>query len=206
MADVADNTCPTVSDKQIGIDLGLTAFVTTSDGEKLGDSKIMRCNQSELRRRQRALSRCRRGSGTRKLVKQRVTKLHAKVANTRRDTHHKVAKKLVTENGLIAAERLNVTEMLKNRRLSRSISDAGWSQFIGILQFKAACAGVAVKLVDPKYTSQDCSECGARVSKSLRVRIHRCACGCKLDRDVNAARNILARIGPGFANVDDSSR
>ncbi len=188
--------------ESIGIDLGLTNFVVTSNGETLGHSRTLERNLGELRRRQRALSRCQRGSFQRAKVKQRVVKLYAKVADTRRDMHHKVAYDLVSRYGFIAAENLNIQGMLKNRRLSRRISDAAWAQFIGILTAKAECAGRQVKLVDPKYTSQECSQCGSIVRKSLAVRVHRCDCGCVLDRDHNAAKNILARAGPEFVNME----
>lgn len=180
----------------VGLDVGLNAFVSTSDGEFLGDSKIMKRNQEELRRRQRALSRCQRGSSRRAKVKKRVASLHAKVRSTRRDTHHKVACSLVDRYRVIAVENLNIKGMLKNRRLARSISDAGWGQFIGILTSKAEEAGGQVIPVDPRRTSQQCSNCGEIVRKSLSVRVHRCDCGCELDRDVNAAKNILARAVP----------
>lgn len=188
----------------VGIDLGINAFVATSDGEFLGDSKTLRSNLKELRRKQRALSRCERGSGVRLRRKLLVQKLHAKVANTRRDVHHKVAKHLTDRFGLIAVESLNISGMIKNRRLSRAIADAAWGQFIGILQSKAESAWVQVVTVDARNTSQACSACGEIVRKSLSVRIHRCDCGLVLDRDVNAARNILTRgrAVPRIAKLD----
>ena len=186
----------TTKARQVGIDVGLKSFVTTSDGESFGDSRCLERQLPELRRRQRALSRCKRGSNRRKQIKQRVVALHAKVRNTRRDLHHKVAKSLVDRYGVIAAESLNVLGMLKNRRLARRISDAGWGQFVSILSSKAESAGCRVILVDPKNTSQQCSNCGEIVRKSLAVRVHRCYCGCVLDRDVNAAKNIEARAVP----------
>ena len=192
---------PTHNTREVGIDVGLKAFVTTSDGEQLGDSRSLENALPELRRRQRALSRCRRGSRRRTAVKRRVTKLYAKVRNTRLDLHHKVARSLVDRYGVIVAESLRVKNMLRNRRLSRRISDAGWSQVIRILCSKAESAGCTVILVDPKNTSQQCSNCGEMVRKSLAVRVHRCSCGCVLDRDVNAAINILARAAPAGVNV-----
>lgn len=191
----------TTNTQRVGVDVGLSAFVTTSEGEQLGDSRILESNLKELRRRQRALSRCRRGSSTRKLVKKRVTTLHAKVRNTRRDMHHKVARSLVNRFGTIAVERLNTQGMVRNNGLARRISDAGWGQFINILSSKAEEAGGQVIQVDPRNTSQLCSACGATVEKDLSVRVHRCNCGLVLDRDVNAARNILARAEPGIANA-----
>jgi putative transposase len=157
----------------VGVDVGLKAFVTTSDGEQLGDSRILERNLKELRRRQRALSRCKRGSSTRKQVKKRVTTLHTKVRNARLDMHHKVARVLVNKYRAIAVERLNIQGMLRNGRLSRRIADAGWYQFVQILSSKAESAGCRVVLVDPKNTSQECSQCGRMVPKSLSVRTHR---------------------------------
>lgn len=193
----------TANTNSVGIDVGLKEFATTSDGESIGDSRVLESNLKELRRRNRKLARAKRGSSTRKKTKKRVTALHAKVRNTRRDMHHKVARYLVDRYGNIAVESLNVKGMLKNRRLSRRISDAGWSSFITTLSSKAEEAGCTVILVNPKYTSQECSGCGEIVKKSLAVRIHRCgSCGLTLDRDVNAAINILGRAAPGFANSE----
>ena len=103
---------------------------------------------------------------------------------------------------VIAVESLNIHKMLKNSRIARRISDAGWSQFVGILSSKAEEAGGQVISVDPKNTSQQCSNCGEIVRKSLAVRVHRCDCGLVLDRDINAARNILARAEPRIVNVE----
>lgn len=191
---------PTKLTESVGIDVGLKSFVTTSDGKQLGDSRTLERKLPELRRRHRALKRCDRSSKRRQFVKQRVARLYAKVRNVRRDMHHKVARSLVTRYAAIAAESLNVAGMLRNRRLARRIADAGWGQFISILCSKAEGAGCKVVLVDAKNTSQQCSSCGEIVRKSLAVRVHRCECGCVLDRDVNAARNILGRAGPDGLN------
>lgn len=186
---------------KVGIDLGLTSFVTTSDGEQLGDSRSLERSLPLLRRRLRSLSRCARNSGRRKVVKSQAAALHTKIRNVRKDLHHKVAKSLVDRYGVIAAESLNIQGMLKNRRLARRISDAGWYSFTQILIGKAESAGCKVVLVDPRNTSQACSECGEIVRKSLAVRVHKCECGCVLDRDVNAAINILGRAVPGDAKT-----
>lgn len=185
----------------IGLDVGLKAFVTTSEGECLGNSRILEPKIKELRAKQRALSRCRRGSKRRGKVKQSVSTLHAKVRNSRRDMHHKVARSLVDRYGVIAVESLNIKGMLRNHRLARRISDAGWSQFISILSSKAEEAGGQVIGVDARNTSQQCSKCGKMDRKSLSDRVHHCQCGLVLDRDINAARNILARAEPGIVNV-----
>ena len=196
---------PSCGSGTVGIDVGLKAFATTSEGDTLGDSRTLERNLKDLRRRQRALSRCQQGSSTRKQVKKRVTTLHAKVRNTRMDMHHKVARTLVNRYDTIAVESLNIKGMLRNNWLARRIGDAGWYNFITLLSSKAEEAGAQVIRVDPKGTTQECSRCGKTVKKSLFVRIHQCSCGCVLDRDLNAALNILARAEPGSHNVDASS-
>lgn len=123
-----------------------------------------------------------------------MAKAHAKVRNQRRDFLHKESRKLVNAYELIAVEELNVKGMVKNHRLAKSISDAGWSEFLAMLCYKAEEAGSRVVKVNSSGTSQECSRCGMHVSKTLSVRVHECPyCGLVLDRDVNAARNILAR-------------
>lgn len=191
----------TTNVRYVGVDVGLNSFATTSDGESIGDSRSLEAVLPELRRRQRALARCKRGSNRRQAVKTSVRTLHARVANVRKDMHHKVAKSLVDRYGVIAAESLSIGNMLKNRRLARRISDAGWYSFVQILIGKAESAGCKVVLVDPRNTSQACSACGEIVRKSLAVRVHKCECGCVLDRDVNAAINILGRAVPEGAKA-----
>lgn len=192
----AKNTKPSV-----GIDVGLTSFVTTSEGEILGSSRTLEDRLKDLRRKYRALYRCQKESNRRKKVKRKFSKLHEKVRNTRLDMQHKVSRSLVDRYGVIAAESLTVQNMLKNRRLARRISDAGWYQFLNILTYKAEEAGGKVVLVNPKNTSQMCSGCGEIVKKSLSVRTHKCSCGLVIDRDHNAAINILAWAEPEFHNV-----
>lgn len=195
------DTAARSSEAAVGVDLGLKSFVTTSDGEMLGDTRCLERALPEFRRRQRALARCKRGSNRRKRVKAGVSALHEKVRNVRRDLHFKVARSLVDRYGIIAAESLNIEWMLKNRRFARRISDASWYSFTQRLISTAEIAGCQVALVDPKNTSQQCSRCGEIVRKSLAVRVHKCECGCVLDRDVNAAINILGRAVPKDAKA-----
>ena len=124
-----------------------------------------------------------------------LAKAHQKVARQRADFHHKTALALVRENDAIYHEDLQTANMVKNHHLAKSISDAGWGQFLSILSFKAACAGRSVVAVPPAYTSQTCSGCGVLISKGLSVRWHACPdCGTNLHRDHNAAKNI-ERLG-----------
>ena len=186
---------PPDTGKSIGIDLGLTSLLTTSDGEHVENPRHTEAYARRLRIAQRSMSKKKRGSTRRQKARQRVAKLHRKVERTRRDNHFKVAVDLVRRFDLIAAEDLNTKGMAQGW-LAKSIHDAAWGQFIEILQCKAEEAGREVILVDPRGTSQECSGCGVRVPKKLHVRIHCCdGCGLVLDRDVNAARNILARSG-----------
>lgn len=183
--------------ESVGIDVGLSYFLTTSTGEKVDNPRHHKASLAKLRRLQRSVSRkaSKRSKRRRKAIR-RLQVQYAKVRNRRKDFHHKTARMLVDRYAFIAAEKLNIQGMLRNRRLARSIADAGWYSFLQILGSKAESAGSQVALVDPKYTSQDCSECGDRVRKPLSVRVHRCSCGCVLDRDHNAALNIAARAEP----------
>jgi putative transposase len=190
-----------------GIDVGLESFLTTSDGEQEPNPRYQKTALPELRRAQRALVRKRKGGKNRRKSKRKVAKIHVRVARLRREHHHQVSLKLVRRYGFIAAESLNIQGMLKNDRLARSISDAGWSGFLLTLRSKAESAGVVFVEVNARGTSQQCSRCGEEVRKDLKVRWHDCGhCGLSLHRDENAARNILARgllarTGPVGGNV-----
>src|SRR5262249_1994272 len=161
---------------------------------------IARRAHNELRRRQRALARCKRGSARRRKVRADVARIHAKIANARRTWLHQQSARIVRSYDLIAVEDLNVAGMGRNHFLSRSLSDAAWSTFTGMLAYKAENAGKTFVRVDPKMTSQACSGCGVIVKKGLSDRVHSCPeCGLVLDRDHNAALNILHRavLRPG---------
>ncbi len=179
----------------VGIYLGLSSFLVTSDGAVVAPPRFARKSQRTLRRVQRALARCRRGSKRRRKVKAGVARCHAKVANQRRDFHHKTARTLVCRYGVICVEDLNVIGIARSR-LAKSTHDAGWAQFLAILTSKAEEAGRQVIVVDPRNTTQACSQCGALPSVPLGLsdRMYHCAsCGYEADRDLNAARNILRR-------------
>jgi putative transposase len=187
---------PTKADgPAVGIDLGLTAFLVTSDGESVSPPRLARMAAAKLRRAQRALSRCRRESKRRGKARARVARCHAKVANQRRDFHHKTAKALTDRYGTICVEALNVGGIARSR-LAKAAHDAGWARFLAILGHKAEGASVQVVAVDPRNTTQACSDCGClpAVPLELSDRVCRCAsCGFAGDRDLNAARNVLRR-------------
>jgi putative transposase len=130
-----------------------------------------------------------------------VRRIHERISNRRHDFVHQTARKLVNRFGLIVVEKLNIKNMLGNHCLAKSIADASWGKFRSVLKDKAASAGRQYAEVPPNYTSQDCSGCGTRVQKKLSERIHFCPnCGLSLDRDTNAALNIL-KIGVGLHTV-----
>lgn len=184
------------TDKEVGIDLGTMNLVTTNEGEILGDTRFLQRKLKYLRRLNRALARKKnKRSNRRKKTVKRLSRLHEKIANQRRDMHYKTSAKLVKENALIVHEAISPKFMLANKNLSQRASDAGWSQFLTFLHSKAAQAGRRVIAVNPYNTSQICSGCGEVVKKSLGVRWHECQCGASLDRDHNAAINILKRAG-----------
>ncbi|GIW31718.1 MAG: transposase [Meiothermus sp.] len=180
------------SERAVGIDLGLASFVATSDGETIAPPRAYRQAEAWLKRTQRALPRKRRGSHRRRKLKQRLARQHRKIANQRKDFHHKIARRLVNQYGTIVHEDLNAAGLARTR-LSKSVLDAGWKSFITILSAKAASAGRRVVVVQPHGTSQICPACGRIEKKELSERIHACVCGCVLDRDVAAAKVILAR-------------
>jgi putative transposase len=177
----------------IGIDVGISHFLTTSDGEHIANPNFLKAELPKLRKQQRSVSRkTKLGKNRRKAVR-KVQKTHTKIKNVRREFHHKTANEIIRQYGFIAMESLSINAMLRNRRLARSISDVAWASFQNILSYKAESAGATVIGVDPKSTSQACSNCGQIVQKGLSVRVHKCSCGLVLDRDINAARNILQR-------------
>lgn len=184
----------------VGVDVGLNSLIALSNGETVEAPRWARKAERKTRRLQRKLSRARRNSKRRTKVCRNLARHHACVAARRRDFLHKLTKDLADTYGLIVMEDLNMAG-LKRSRLARSIHDAAWTQLRDMLTYKAESAGGLVVLVNPRGTSQQCSGCGSTpaTSKTLAVRTHRCAdCGLVLDRDVNAAQNILLRgSGPG---------
>jgi putative transposase len=176
----------------VGVDVGLKEFLITSAGETIPIQQHYRRTQKHLARQQRQLSRKNPGSNRYKKQQNKVAKIHQKIARKRQDFHYKTAHKLVKKYDLIAVEDLQVRNLARNSKLAKSIYDAAWSAFINILESVAVkCSSLVVK-VAPHDTSQNCSGCGVKVPKALSLRIHECpSCGLILDRDENAAVNIL---------------
>ena len=178
----------------VGIDVGLSALVALSTGETIATPQLTKDAAVALRRRQRKLSRAKRGSRRRKVAKLAVAKLQAKIGAKRRDGLHKLSCDLTRRFSHLAMEDLNVKGMARGM-LAKAVHNAAWATLAGMVAYKAAKAGGQVVLVDSRGTSQTCPECGTVAAKTLAIRTHRCDCGCVLDRDVAAARVILRRAG-----------
>jgi putative transposase len=192
--DLGDVVAPPSTLPAGGIDVGLEAFLTTSDGHRIENPRYQKAELPKLRRLQRATSRKKKGGRNRRKASRKVRVLHARIRNLRHEHHHQTALFLVRLYGVIGVEGLSVANMLKNHSLARAISDAGWAGFVNVLRCKAERAGSEVVVVNPRGTSQECSGCGVVVAKELAQRWHICPhCGLSLHRDENAARNILAR-------------
>jgi putative transposase len=177
----------------VGVDVGLKEFLTTSDGEAVPIQQTYRKTQSHLARQQRKLARKEKGSNRSNRQKNKIARIHQRIGRIRENFHYNTAHKLVRNYDLIAVEDLNIKGLARTR-LSKSILDAAWGRFITILDAVAVKCGVRVVKVSPYSTSQDCSGCGAKVPKTLSIRLHEChRCGLQMDRDENAARNILDR-------------
>ena len=189
-ADVPAQPLPATG-KETGIDVGLKVFFITAEGEAVENPRHYHRGEKKLAKAQRRVSRREKGSQRRRKAVGWRAKAHQAVQRQRRDFHHKTALALLRQGDTISLEDVRVANLVRNPQLSKSISDAGWGQFRTILEAKAACAGRRIVAVPAQYTSQDCSGCGARVPKSLSVRIHVCTtCGLVLDRDEHAARNL----------------
>lgn len=203
-----------VSYEDVGIDLGVTHFAALSDRMFIDNPRYFRRAEKKLKKLQASLSRKKRRSHRRARAVQAVAKAHRKIRNQRSDFLHKQSYQLVKRYQVIVFEDLKTANLVKRPKpkqdaatgeylpngaaaksgLNKSIADAGWSQFVGYCTYKAAWAGRTVVQVDPSYTSQMCSGCGIVRKKDLSERWHSCECGCSLDRDTNAAVNIL-RLG-----------
>ncbi len=178
--------------KTVGLDVGLESFYTDSNGEKAPNPRFYRKSQTKRRQLQRRLSKKQKGSRNRAKARNKLARHDLKVSRQRQDHAVKLARCVVRSNDLIAYEDLRIQNMVKNHCLAKSISDAGWYQFRTWIERYGSIFGRVTVAVKPAYTSQQCSSCGTIVKKSLSTRTHACQCGCRLDRDENAALNILS--------------
>ncbi|NEO22393.1 MULTISPECIES: transposase [unclassified Moorena] len=181
------------SKNTIGLDVGLKEFYTDSDGNSEPNPRFYRTGEKRLKFYQRRVSRKKKGSSNRRKAINRLGRQHLKISRQREEHAKRLARRVIRSNDLVAYEDLRVKNLVKNHCLAKSINDAGWYQFRKWLEHFGNKFGRATVAVNPAYTSQNCSECGEVVKKSLSTRTHVCKCGCKLDRDHNAAINILKR-------------
>lgn len=195
--------------ENIGIDVGISNLITFSNGDKIDNPKWYVSGQSELRRLQRKLSRAKKGSNNYYKKRLSVQRQHEQVSNQRHDFLHKLSLTTVRDYDTIVVEELQVRNMVRNKRFSKSIADGGWSTFTNMLSYKAESAGKRAVFVKPHHTSDTCSNCGKRFGGvTLKSRWVTCTCGLSLDRDHNAAINILNRVGrdtPVLHNVGQES-
>jgi putative transposase len=183
------------ADRAVGVDLGVTDFAVTSDGERIANPRCLERRARSLARYQRRLARCQQGSGNREKAKLKVARAHRKVRHARQDFLHRASTRLVRQNDMIVIEDLAVANMVKNRRLARAISGCGWREFRRQLQYKCQWHGRRLIVIDRWHpSSKTCSACGHLLEQlSLSTRHWRCpSCGARHDRDINAAKNILA--------------
>jgi len=188
----------------VGLDLGISSLVALSNGELIESPHWFRQSQGKLRRQQRRVSRRKKFSNRWRKACRQVARTHAKIVNQRDDFLHKLSHGLVNKYGFIAVEDLNINGLAKSN-LAKGVHDASWGKLIHVLAYKAAEAGCQIVSINPYNTSQVCSSCGCIVKKDLGVRMHDCPhCGLVLDRDVNAARNILHRALNSVGRTDQA--
>ena len=189
--DVKEELPPT--HQTIGLDVGLKEFYTDSKGKTEPNPRFYRQGEKRLKFHQRRVSRKKKGSINRKKAINKLGRKHLKISRQREEHTKRLARCVIQSNDLVAYEDLRIKNLVKNHCLAKSINDAGWYQFRKWLEYFGVKMGRITVAVNPAYTSQYCSNCGAVVKKSLSTRTHVCACGCRLDRDENAAINILNR-------------
>ena len=190
--------------EKVGVDLGLMNFAALSNGKIIANPRHFRKHEERLALKQKRLSKCKKGSKNRRKAKRKVAIEHERISNCRSDFLHKLSHELVNTYSLLAMEKLNSKEMAE-QNFGKSINDAGWNSFANMICYKAEGAGCKVVFVNPKDTTKECSRCGTMVKKTLSERTHDCPfCGLSIDRDVNAARNILARGTAGTAETNAS--
>ncbi len=195
--EVEDAPLP-ATDSAVGIDVGLSAFATMSDGSEVANPRFFRRDEKALAKAQRRLAKEPKSTKgqpippARRKRRKVVARVHERIANRRKDFAHQQSRRVVNDHDVIAVEDLSVNRMVHNHCLAKSISDAAWSMFAAFIAYKAASAGRRFVAINPAYTSQTCSGCGHRQKMPLVERVYRCpCCHLELSRDVNAARNIL---------------
>jgi putative transposase len=192
-----------VSNLSVGIDVGVQAFATFSDGTEIPNPRIYQETQAELRRAQRRVTRRKKGSKRRRKAVVRLQRVHQRIANQRSNFLHQHSTAVIRKYGTVVVEALNVSGMSRSR-LAKQILDCSWSEWFRQLAYKAESAGRQFIAVDPRYTSQTCSQCGFvhKDNRKTQADFECLSCGYKDNADHNGAINLLARIEPSFANVE----
>jgi putative transposase len=193
--------------ESVGIDMGLEHFATMSDGKQIANPRFFKQGEKALSKAQRKLAKLEKGTPERKKQGRTVARIHEKIGNQRKDFCHKESKKIIDQYQYICVEDLEIKKMVEGSYFAKSITDASWNQFLRFLTYKAEEAGRKMGFVNPAYTTQDCYQCGEREEKKLSERMHCCAnCGYKVQRDFNAAQNILALGLDGLGVIPRSLR
>ena len=194
-----------IADCEIGLDVGLEFFYSDSNGNHEENPRFLRKSEKSIKHAQRQIYKKEKSKNKRRIARQRYARKHLKVSRQRNEHSKRLGRCVCKANALVAYEDLNVKGMVKNHALAKSINDASWSLFRHWLEYFAVKFNSKVVAVNPRMTSQKCSDCGTIVKKSLSTRTHKCNCGCELQRDVNAAKNILnlakARVGHTQSNA-----
>jgi putative transposase len=204
--DVEVKTEVRIADGEVGLDVGLEFFYSDSNKHHEENPRFLRKAEKAIKHAQRQIYKKEKGKNQRRKARQRYARKHLRVNRQRNEHAKRIARNVCKANALVAYENLNVKGMVKNHCLAKSINDVAWSLFRRWLEYFAVKFGTTVVAVNPRMTSQKCSDCGAIVKKSLSTRTHKCSCGCEMQRDVNAAINILnlgkqARDGQSRSNA-----
>ncbi|MEH1873768.1 RNA-guided endonuclease InsQ/TnpB family protein [Nostoc sp.] len=196
---------PRLGEGEIGLDVGLEFFYSDSNGHHEENPRFLRKTEKSIKHAQRQIYKKEKGKNQRRIARQRYQRKHLRVSRQRNEHSKRLGRDVCKLNSLVAYEDLNVKNMVLNHCLAKSINDASWGIFRRWLEYFAVKFNSTVVAVNPKMTSQKCSDCGIIVKKSLSTRTHKCSCGCELQRDVNAAKNILnlakARVGHTQSNA-----
>ena len=181
------------SDKSVGIDLGIEYFATFDDGKVIENPRFFKQSEKELAKAQRKVSNLKKGTRKRRKKVKQVSKIHKKISNQRKNFCHQESRKIIDKYQNIYIEDINIKKMIQGSHYAKSITDASWNQFRQYLTYKAEYAGRNLGLVNPAYTTQDCSKCRRREKKEISERIHVCkTCGYTAPRDKNSGQNIKA--------------
>ncbi len=195
LVEEAQNHILQPSDEMVGVDMGIKNFAVLSNGEFIENPKFLLADEEKLKKAQSKRDKLLKGSAKRRKASKIVSHLHERVTNQRENFAQQLSREWINKYGIIAFEDLNITKMVHNHNLAKSILDAAWNKLVQYTSYKAEDAGRKVVLVNPANTSQICSSCGQIVKKDLSIRVHNCPyCGLSIDRDLNAALNI-ARLG-----------